>query len=65
MNADYIQKMERVIDLCAIAFDGIYGGDAYETLPIETMTPDRQAACHAAIEAIGKLRDEAREAKAK
>ena len=38
------------------AFDGIYGGDYRngDIAPIDTMTPDRQAACNKALELVGR-----------
>jgi hypothetical protein len=47
--------LRAAIKLCWAAFDGLYGGDAFEALPIEVMTPDRRNACNAALEAIGAL----------
>lgn len=48
-------KLRDALDLCRLALDGIYSGDAFETLPIETMTPDQVAACDAALEAIREI----------
>ena len=47
--------LRAAVKLCWDALDGIYGGDAFEALPIEVMTPDRRNACNAALEAIGAL----------
>ena len=49
------ERLRAAVKLCWDAFDGLYGGDAFEALPIEVMTPDRRNACNAALEAIGAL----------
>ena len=47
--------LRAAVKLCWDALDSLYGGDAFEALPIEVMTPDRRNACNAALEAIGAL----------
>ena len=48
-------RLRAAVKLCWDALDNLYGGDAFEALPIEVMTPDRRNACNAALEAIGAL----------
>jgi hypothetical protein len=47
--------LRAAVKLCWDALDSLYGGDAFEALPIEVMTPDRRNACNAALKAIGAL----------
>jgi hypothetical protein len=53
-------KLEHLEHLAWSALDGVYGGDAFETLPIETMTADRKAALNELLDYLGILAEEKR-----
>ena len=48
-------QLDKLLTACWEHMDGIYGGNAYEPLPIETFTPDRKEAADKLLAVMAEI----------